>query len=81
MNIKDINYQVGLPEEYRDSAVDLYEEAFGQKFSLAIPSKEKRITFLKKCFILDYVIGAIYKDELIGIVKWSSKTGHLIRDF
>jgi GNAT superfamily N-acetyltransferase len=77
MNIKDINYQVGLPEEYRDSAVDLYEEAFGQKFSLAIPSKEKRITFLKKCFILDYVIGAIYKDELIGIAGFKTPKGSL----
>ena len=65
MNTEDISYRVGLPEKYRNSAVDLYDEAFGQKFAVAIPSKEKRILFLKKCFVLDYVIGAVYKDKLI----------------
>jgi hypothetical protein len=32
MKTEDINYHIGLPEKYRDSAVDLYDEAFGQKF-------------------------------------------------
>jgi hypothetical protein len=49
MKTEDINYYIGLPEKYRDSAVDLYDDAFGQKFSVAIPSKEK-ILFLKKVF-------------------------------
>lgn len=77
MNTDDINYHVGLPEKYRDSAVDLYDEAFGQKFAVAIPSKEKRILFLKKCFILDYVIGAVYKDKLIGIAGFQTPEGSL----
>ena len=77
MNTEHINYHVGLSERYRDSAVVLYEEAFGQKFSVAIPSKEKRILFLKKCFILDYVIGAVYKDKLVGIAGFQTPEGSL----
>ena len=77
MNTEDISYRVGLPEKYRNSAVDLYEEAFGQKFAVAIPSKEKRILFLKKCFVLDYVIGAVYKDKLIGIAGFQTPEGSL----
>ena len=77
MNTEDITYQVGLPEEYRKAAVDLYEEAFGQKFAVAIPSKEKRILFLKKCFILEYVIGAVYKGKLIGIAGFKTPKGSL----
>ncbi|MFQ3171553.1 MAG: ribosomal protein S18 acetylase RimI-like enzyme [Oleispira sp.] len=77
MKTEDINYHIGLPEKYRDSAVDLYDEAFGQKFSVAVPSKEKRILLLKKCFILDYVIGAIYKDKLIGLAGFQTPEGSL----
>ncbi|MFT6976182.1 MAG: ribosomal protein S18 acetylase RimI-like enzyme [Bermanella sp.] len=77
MKIDNIKYSLGLPEKYRDSAVDLYDEAFGQKFSIAIPSREKRILFLKKCFILEYVIGAIYEDKLIGIAGFQTPKGSL----
>ena len=58
MKTEDINYHIGLPEKYRDSAVNLYDEAFGQKFAVAIPSKEKRILFLKTCLTLDYALCA-----------------------
>jgi ribosomal protein S18 acetylase RimI-like enzyme len=77
MNTDDINYYIGLPERYRDSAVDLYDEAFGQKFAVAIPSRGKRIIFLRKCFKLDYVIGAIYDDKLIGIAGFQTPEGSL----
>jgi len=77
MDTEDMSYHVGLPEEYRESAVDLYEEAFGQKFAVAIPSKEKRILFLKKSFILDYVIGAFNKGKLVGIAGFQTPEGSL----
>ncbi|PFG10768.1 MULTISPECIES: GNAT family N-acetyltransferase [unclassified Marinobacter] len=77
MKTEDINYHIGLPEKYRDSAVDLYDEAFGQKFAVAIPSKKKRILFLKTCLTLDYVISAIHKDKLIGIAGFQTPEGSL----
>jgi ribosomal protein S18 acetylase RimI-like enzyme len=77
MNTEDIGYQIGLPEKHRNSAVDLYEEAFGQKFAVAIPSKKKRILFLTKCLVLDYVIGAVYQDKLIGIAGFQTAEGSL----
>lgn len=77
MKTDNINYHLGLPEEYRDAAVDLYDEAFGQKFAIAIPSREKRIIFLRKCFMLDYVIGAIYDHKLIGIAGFQTPEGSL----
>jgi ribosomal protein S18 acetylase RimI-like enzyme len=71
MNTEDIGYQIGLPEKHRNSAVDLYEEAFGQKFAVAIPSKKKRILFLKKCLV------AVYQDKLIGIAGFQTAEGSL----
>ena len=77
MKTEDIDYYLGLPEKYRDSAVDLYDEAFAQKLAVAIPCREKRIIFFKKCFILDYAIGAVYKDKLIGIAGFQIPEGSL----
>lgn len=77
MKIAEIKYHVGIAEKYRESAVDLYEEAFGKKFAVAIPSKEKRIIFLNKCFTLDYAIGAVYEDKLIAIAGVQTPEGSL----
>jgi len=80
MKAEDISYLVGLPEKHRTAAVDLYEEAFGQKFSVAIPDKEKRRQFLKKCFMLEYAIGAVYQDKLIGLAGFKTPQGSLTGD-
>ncbi len=42
----DIQYQFDLPEAFREEAAMLYDEAFGAKFSAAIPNRDKRLTLL-----------------------------------
>ena len=77
MNSEEISYHVGIAEKYRDAVVDLYDDAFGQKFSVAISSKEDRLRLLKTTFMLDYAIGAVYQDRLIGIAGFQTPQGSL----
>lgn len=77
MTTENITYQVGLPVEYINDAIELYEQAFGQKFAVAISSKEQRIQLFKKTFNLDYVIGAIDNNKLVGIAGFQTTQGSL----
>ncbi|WOO41635.1 GNAT family N-acetyltransferase [Rubellicoccus peritrichatus] len=67
-----IEYVLGIPEANREEAVMLYDEAFGQKFSLAIRSANKRIELLSRSFCLDCAIAAISKGTLLGLAGFST---------
>lgn len=75
MNENEIIYQIGLPEQLRSSAVSLYDEAFGEKFSVAVRSDKNRQLLLKKCFMPKYAIVALSKDELVGIAGFHTQNG------
>ncbi len=75
----EIKYQIGLPEQYRASAVSLYDEAFGKKFSVAVPSKKERLLLLSRCFILEYSIVAISENKLLGIAGFQTPAGSLTK--
>ncbi len=77
MDITDIEMHLGLAEKYRLAAVELYDEAFGDKFAVAIPCREKRLKFLQTCFSLEYVIAAIYQNKLLGIAGFQTPSGSL----
>jgi ribosomal protein S18 acetylase RimI-like enzyme len=77
MSADQILYQIGIPERYRLAAVDLYDEAFKSKFSLAVKNKEGRRQLLKKGLALNHAIGAISQKELLGIVGFHSNEGSL----
>jgi len=77
VNDTEVIYQIGLPEEYRSSAAQLYDDAFGAKFSVAIRDEEKRISLFEKGFKLDYAIVAISDNKLIGIAGLHTTTGSL----
>lgn len=77
MSINQIVYQVGIPEQYRETAAELYEEAFGKKLGVAIKDKEKRLSILTSTLMLEYAIGAFSNKNLIGIAGFQTSDGSL----
>ena len=77
MSANQVYYQVGIPEQYRDIAVELYDEAFGKKISVAIKDKRNRLNLLNSCLILKYAIGAFHQEQLIGIAGFHTLEGSL----
>jgi ribosomal protein S18 acetylase RimI-like enzyme len=77
METDRVIYQVGIPESFREAVVELYDEAFAEKISLAIPDDEKRFLLLSSCMMLDYVIGAFSQGRLIGIAGFHIQSGAL----
>ncbi len=77
MKDNEVSYQIGIPEQFRESAVELYEEAFGKKLGIAIKDKKKRLNILNSSLILKYAIGAFYDEKLIGIAGYQTPEGSL----
>lgn len=76
---KVIQYQVGTPETLRDDAARLYDEAFGAKFSLAIPDQQKRLPLLADSLSLTFSMVAIAGEELVGLAGFQTTTGSLTK--
>ena len=72
-----MTYKYGLPEANFDEAAELYEIAFGEKFSKAIPKLEDRITLIRDSLIQDFAITAYDDDKLVGIAGYQTKSGSL----
>jgi hypothetical protein len=77
MSVNHISYQIGIPEQYREAAVELYEEAFGKKLGVAIIGKGKRLNLLNSTLILKYAIGAFSDSKLIAIAGFQTAEGAL----
>jgi ribosomal protein S18 acetylase RimI-like enzyme len=75
--MSEIIYQIGLPEQFRVDAAKLYNEAFGQKFSVAVRSEEKRISLIQKGFIPEYAMVALSYNTLFGIAGFYTSAGSL----
>jgi len=73
----NITYQPGLPDEQRNAAAKLYDEAFGAKFSLAVPNQEKRVALLTHCFMPEYAITAMVDETLVGLAGVHTAAGSL----
>ncbi len=72
-----ITYHVGIPERYKLEAVELYDEAFNEKLSLAIPCEKARKKLFYENFMPQYAIGAISKNTLHGIAGFHTNEGSL----
>lgn len=77
MNADQISYQTGIPEKYRLAAVDLYDEAFGEKLSLAVRNRENRKQLFTKGLALKYAIAAVSQKGLLGIAGFHTAEGSL----
>ncbi len=72
-----IHYQVGIPEALRDEAAELYDGAFGAKFALAVPAREKRLSLLAASFCLPFAVVAVAGARLAGLAGFSTPQGSL----
>lgn len=77
MHADEIVFQIGIPEPFRDDAVNLFEEAFGAKFSVAIPDREKRLSVLSEGLKLDFSVIANTNQKLLGIAGFQTSDGSL----
>ena len=66
-----IEFILGIPEEHREKAILLFEEAFGEKFSLAVNNKDIRLELFRNHFDLKFAIAAINDSQLVGIAGFS----------
>ncbi len=70
-------FQCGIAEAYRKQATELYEEAFGKKFAVAIPDVASLIPLLEESLQLAFAIGAIDNNQLVGIAGFQTHEGSL----
>ncbi len=70
-----IRYKPGLPESCLATSASLYDEAFGQKFRIAIRSDQQRLSLLKDCFQREYALVAMAGDKLVGIAGFHTLSG------
>ena len=75
MSDADITYKRGFDEHDRMSAASLYDEAFGAKFAVAIPSLQQRIDFLARTFCPNFCFAAYDQGELVGLAGFHDKIG------
>lgn len=77
MNTGHICFQIGVPETLRSDAVSLFEEAFGEKFSVAIPNRKKRLKVLSEGLNLDFSVAALTEGKLIGFAGFQLPNGSI----
>jgi hypothetical protein len=53
----EIQYQFCIQESLRNDAAQLYDEAFGAKFSVAVRNQEKRLLLLADSLLLPFSVG------------------------
>jgi ribosomal protein S18 acetylase RimI-like enzyme len=67
----EITISRSVPEEYREKAVLLFEQAFGEKISVAVNNKEQRLDLFSRSFDLNFAFAAISDGQLVGIAGFS----------
>lgn len=66
-----------IDERFRKDAVRLYDEAFAQKFSIAVPDQADRFRLFEKSFDLSFALGAIEDDQLVALAGYKTIEGAL----
>ncbi len=77
MMIDTIKYQLGIPESMRNEAAQLYDQAFGAKFSIAVRNKDKRLRLLTDALLLPFAVAAIANGKLAGLAGFHARQGAL----
>jgi len=77
MSASDITYVHGIPDKMRSQAVSLYDDAFGQKFAVAIPNTSQRTALLSASLHLPFAFAGIKNGRLVGLAGYKSEAGSL----
>jgi len=79
VNSRDLSVTIsrGIPVELRQRVAQLYDIAFGEKLSLAVPDTSDRIKLLTESMQIQYSIGAFDDQYLVGLAGYSTSNGSL----
>lgn len=72
-----ISYGVGLKESQFERAAHLYDEAFGEKFRIAIKSRDDRLALLESTFVGSFAVTASEGKGLVGLAGFHTPEGSL----
>lgn len=72
-----ISYAIGLKADQYTRASRLYDEAFGQKFRVAVPSREQRLALFEGTFVGEFAITASAGEDLVGLAGFHTSEGSL----
>ena len=73
MNDDAIVIEQGLPDAFRDQAVEIFEDAFGSKMRMAVSDLDKRKAFLRRTFVAEHCLIARRGETLLGMAGLSTK--------
>lgn len=76
----EIHYQFGIPESLRNEAAQLYDEAFGAKFSVAVKNPQKRLSLIADSLAVPFAVVAIAEGKLVGLAGFQTPSGALTQD-
>lgn len=68
-----VYYQIGMPESCRETAAELYEEAFHQKFAPIVKSREKMIHILADSIKPELAVVSMEGERLVGLAGFHHK--------
>ena len=75
MSDEGVTIERGLPQEMRDEAARIFEEAFGSKMRMAVRDADRRLEFLRRSFVAEHAIIARRGEQLLGMAGLSAKGG------
>ena len=70
-------YRIGLDEGQLKTAAELYDEAFGKKFAVAIKSRQDRLKLYESAFVGRFAISASVDAKLVGLAGFHTPDGSL----
>jgi ribosomal protein S18 acetylase RimI-like enzyme len=63
----------GLPDELRDQAVEIFEDAFGEKMRMVVRDTDSRKAFMRRAYVAGNCVIARRGDTLLGLAGLSTK--------
>ena len=73
MSEDGVHIEHGLPDDLRDQAVDIFEDAFGEKMRATVRDTDKRKAFMHRAYVARNCLIARRGGELLGMAGLSSK--------
>ena len=70
-------FRQGIPDEHLARAAELYEQAFGNKFRVVVPSQASRIEILHRGLNPVHAIAALEDGQLVGLAGYHTPRGSL----
>ncbi len=73
----NVVYRIGLEKGQLNRAAELYDEAFGKKFAVAITSRQDRLRLYESAFVGSFALTASLESKLVGLAGFHTPDGSL----